>query len=130
MPDFVIGKVIKALNDVGKSVKGSNILVLGLAYKANVDDDRESPSYRLMEKLEEMGATVSYNDPYIPVIGSTREFHQFTGRKSSVINNNYDLMIIATAHDNFKKIDFGSLHIPVIDTRGMMKEKNKLYYKA
>jgi UDP-N-acetyl-D-glucosamine dehydrogenase len=53
---------------VGKSVKGSKILILGLAYKANVDDDRESPSYRLMEKLEEMGAKVDYNDPYIPVI--------------------------------------------------------------
>ena len=68
MPDYVVSKVAEALNNIGKPVKGSKILMLGLAYKANVDDDRESPSYRLMEKLEEMGAIVSYNDPYIPAI--------------------------------------------------------------
>ena len=65
MPNYVVSKVAKALNNVGKPVKGAKILLLGLAYKANVDDDRESPSYRLLEKLEEMGAVVSYNDPYI-----------------------------------------------------------------
>lgn len=73
MPDYVVMKVMKALNDHGKSVRGSKILILGLAYKANVDDDRESPSYHLMEKLEQMGAAVSYNDPYIPEIKLTRE---------------------------------------------------------
>ena len=65
MPDYVVSKVILALNDAGKPVKGSHVLMLGLAYKANVDDDRESPSYRLMEKLEGMGAIVSYNVPVL-----------------------------------------------------------------
>ncbi len=82
MPDYVVGKVMLALNDAGKAVRGSRILLLGLAYKANVDDDRESPSYRLMEKLEEMGAEVSYNDPYIPVIRPSREYARYAGRRS------------------------------------------------
>ena len=72
MPDYVVSKVMLALNDHGKTVKGAKILICGLAYKANVNDDRESPSYRLMEKLEEIGAIVDYNDPYIPIIPMTR----------------------------------------------------------
>lgn len=130
MPDYVVGKAIKALNDAGKTVKGSHILILGLAYKANVDDDRESPSYRLMEKLEALGARVSYNDPYIPVIKLTREFPQFAGRESSAMNNGYDLIVIATPHDDFRKIDFNSIEIPVVDTRNILSEKNKYCYTA
>lgn len=130
MPDYVVSKVTEALNDVGKPVKGTKILILGLAYKANVDDDRESPSYRLMEKLEEMGAAISYNDPYIPVIGLTREFPKFFGRESVEITKQYDLMLIATAHDEYSKIDFTSFGIPVVDTRNIIKKKHKLVYKA
>ena len=63
MPLFVVQKVMDALNEVGKPLRGSRILMLGLAYKANVDDDRESPSYELMKELEEKGAKVAYNDP-------------------------------------------------------------------
>ncbi|MDD5169326.1 MAG: nucleotide sugar dehydrogenase, partial [Syntrophales bacterium] len=85
MPGYVISKVGIALNSVGKPIKGSRILMLGLAYKANVDDDRESPSYHLMEKLEALGATVSYNAPYIPAIKLKREFPKFAGRKSEKI---------------------------------------------
>ena len=73
MPDFVIQRSMEVLNEFRKPMKGSRILILGLAYKANVDDDRESPSYFLMEKLEANGAIVDYNDPYIPVIRLTRE---------------------------------------------------------
>jgi UDP-N-acetyl-D-glucosamine dehydrogenase len=130
MPDYVISKVIKALNDVGKHVKGTKILILGLAYKANVDDDRESPSYRLMEKLEALGAKVDYNDPYIPVIKKTREFSQFAGRKSAPISDKYDLILIATAHDTYRTIDFKSFRIPVVDTRNALQEKQKLFYLA
>lgn len=130
MPDFVVSKIVKALNDVGKSVKGSKILILGLAYKANVDDERESPSYRLMEKLEDMGAVVSYNDPYIPVIKPTRQFVRFAGKKSSEINSNYDLILISTPHDEYTNIDFKSFRIPVVDTRNVIKEKFDLYYSA
>jgi UDP-N-acetyl-D-glucosamine dehydrogenase len=130
MPDYVAGKAVMALNDAGKTVKGSRILILGLAYKANVDDDRESPSYRLMEKLETMGARVFYHDPYIPVIRPTREFPQFVGRRSAAIDDVYDLMIISTAHDDFRDIDFGSLHVPVVDTRNIITKKGSLFYSA
>jgi len=130
MPDFVVSKVSKALNNIGKPVKGSKILMLGLAYKGNVDDDRESPSYRLMEKLEGLGASVSFNDPYIPVIRHTREFPHYAGRKSSKISGKYDLILIATPHDVYKKIDFESFGIPVVDTRAIVKKKGKWIYRA
>ena len=68
MPDYVVSKVADALNDEGKSLRASKILVLGLAYKANVDDCRESPSFVLMEKLEAKGAAVQYHDSYVPVV--------------------------------------------------------------
>jgi UDP-N-acetyl-D-glucosamine dehydrogenase len=130
MPDYVVSKVMKALNDVGKPIKRSKILILGLAYKANVDDDRESPSYRLIEKLEELGAQVSYNDPYIPVIRKSREYAKYAGRKSTKISGNFDLVLIATAHDEYKDIDFKSFGIPIVDTRAVLKGKSKLFYQA
>jgi UDP-N-acetyl-D-glucosamine dehydrogenase len=130
MPDYVVSKVAEALNNIGKPVKGSKILMLGLAYKANVDDDRESPSYRLMEKLEEMGATVSYNDPYIPAIRMTREYAKFAGRKSVEITKGFDILLIATAHDEYKKIDLLSFGIPIVDTRHVMEGKHPLVHRA
>ena len=130
MPDWVVGKVAKALNDRGRSIKDSKILMLGLAYKGNVDDDRESPSYRLMEKLEDMGAVVVYNDPYIPVIPETREFPHFAGRKSVKVTGKYDLILIATPHDEYKELDFEALGVPVVDTRAIAKGKNGLIYRA
>ncbi len=130
MPDYVVMKVMKALNDYGKHVKGSKILLLGLAYKANVDDDRESPSYRLMEKLEELGAKVDYNDPYVPVIKPTREFSKFAGRKSVPVSGKYDLILIATAHDDYKKLDPCKLKIPIVDTRRIIKDSYKKLYNA
>jgi UDP-N-acetyl-D-glucosamine dehydrogenase len=130
MPDYVVSKVMKALNDVGKPMKGAKILILGLAYKANVDDDRESPSYRLIEKLEELGAQASYNDPYIPVIRKSREYARYAGRKSTEIGGNFDCILIATAHDEYKSIDFKSFGIPIVDTRAVVKGKSKFFYSA
>ncbi len=117
MPDFVVHRIMEVLNELGKPLKGSRILMLGLAYKANVDDDRESPSYHLMEKLEERGAVISYNDPYIPVIRPSREFSKFAGRKSVPVTKGYDLFLVATAHDEYKKMDFGPFDTPIVDTR-------------
>ena len=68
MPEYVVSRVIDALNDSGKPVKNSAVLVLGIAYKANVDDDRESPSYTIIESLEKPKAVVSFNDPHVPTI--------------------------------------------------------------
>ncbi len=130
MPDYVILKVMKALNDHGKALKGSKVLILGLAYKANVDDDRESPSYRLWEKLEELGAEVSYNDPYIPEVRMTREHAHLAGRKSVEIGPGFDLILIATAHDGYQRVDFKSLGIPVVDTRNVIRDKGALVYQA
>jgi UDP-N-acetyl-D-glucosamine dehydrogenase len=130
MPDFVVLKVMKALNERGKTVKGSRILILGLAYKANVDDDRESPSYRLMEKLEELGAEVSYNDPYIPEIRPSREYACFAGRKSVPIRGDFDLILISTAHEEYKHIDLAALGIPLVDTRNLAPSVNGLRYPA
>ena len=71
MPSWVIYKTADALNAQGKPLKGSKVLLVGLAYKANVDDDRESPSFKLMQLLEEKGSLVDYYDPYVPVIGNS-----------------------------------------------------------
>jgi len=122
MPDYVVSKVILVLNNAGKAVNGSRILLLGLAYKANVDDDRESPSYRLMQKLEELGASVSYNDPCIPVIRPKRDFPQFESRLSVEVSVGYDLILIATAHEEYRSLDFASFGVPVVDTRRAVTE--------
>lgn len=130
MPDFVVQRAMEVLNEHGKPLKGSKVLVLGLAYKANVDDDRESPSYFLMEKLEAKGAIVEYNDPYVPVIKPTREHPHYIGKKSVEINNAFDLILVSTAHDVYKKTNLLSLNIPILDTRNLIAANHPLVYKA
>jgi UDP-N-acetyl-D-glucosamine dehydrogenase len=130
MPDFVVQRVMEVLNECGKPLKGAKILLLGLAYKANVDDDRESPSYHLMEKLEAKGAVVSYNDPYIPTIRPSREFAKYAGRKSVPITAGYDVILISTAHDEYKGIDFSSFKAQVVDTRHAAKGSSGLVHQA
>jgi UDP-N-acetyl-D-glucosamine dehydrogenase len=130
MPDYVVGRVAEALNDQGKPVKRSRILLLGLAYKANVDDDRESPSYVLIEKLEARGAVVDYNDPNVPVIRPSREHSHLAGRRSVPITNEYDLILISTAHEEYQRWDFSACPIPVVDTRNCVKVRPALYYRA
>jgi UDP-N-acetyl-D-glucosamine dehydrogenase len=130
MPDHVVAKVGEALNTVGKSIEGSKILLLGLAYKADVDDDRESPSYILIEKLEAKGAKVDYHDPYVPIIRPTREHSHLAGRKSVPIDVVCDLILISTAHTSFKKHDFSRLLIPLVDTRNCVTQKPKNYHSA
>ena len=130
MPDFVVHCVMEALNTLGKPLKGAKILMLGLAYKANVDDDRESPSYHLMQKLEERGAVVSYNDPYIPVIRPSREFSNYAGRKSVPVGKGFDLILISTPHDEYKTMDLTGLNIPIVDTRNVVKGSSPLVFRA
>lgn len=123
MPDYVVSKVTEVLNSDGKAVKGARILLLGLAYKANVDDDRESPSYILIEKLEALGAEVSYNDPYVPEIRLSREHAALAGRRSVEISNDFDLLLLVTAHDAYRTYDFSKISIPVVDSRGCVDPK-------
>lgn len=130
MPSFVIQRVMEALNEVGKALKGSKVLILGLAYKANVDDDRESPSYELMKELEDKGAIVAYNDPYVPVIRMTREHPQYAGKTSVEITKGYDLILISTAHDDYRNIDFKSFGIPIVDSRNLVHASFPLLFKA
>ncbi len=124
MPKFVVNRVAEALNDKKKALNGSKILLLGLAYKSNVDDMRESPTFVLMDLLTHRGAEVEYFDPYIPVITPTREHANWTGRKSVGWSREeiakYDAVVIATAHDsvNYKQLaEWSNL---IIDTRNAM----------
>ena len=126
MPDHVVKVVFEALNAEGKAVKGARILILGLAYKANVDDDRESPTYKLIEKLEALGALASYHDPHIPVIPRTREHAEYAGRRSvGNISDEYDLILLSTAHDEYRAHDFSGYHIPLVDTRNAVGPENR-----
>ena len=127
MPDYVVTRVSEALNDHGKAVRGSRILIIGLAYKANVDDMRESPSLVLIEKLEERGAKVDYNDPYVPVIPHTREHDHLTGRRSQPISKDYDCIVIATAHQEYDGAEIARLGIPVVDSRRLVPPGPNIY---
>ena len=125
MPQFVIDATIEALNKRKKPVNGSKILIIGLAYKANVDDMRESPSFYLMDALKVSGAEVNYYDPYIPIIPVTREHSNWAGNESvkwkeNVISN-FDCVIIATAHAQIDFSDLANWSDCIIDTRNVMK---------
>ena len=126
MPEYVIHRVADALNDRQQAVKGSSILVLGLAYKPNVDDERESPSYVLMELLQERGAKVSYYDPYVPIIRPTREHAHWTGTKSvawsSDVIKSHDLVLIATNHACVNYQELADWAPCIVDTRNAMAE--------
>ncbi|NQW46324.1 MAG: nucleotide sugar dehydrogenase, partial [Planctomycetes bacterium] len=102
----------------------------GLAYKPNVDDERESPSYVIMKKLESLGATVLYNDPFVPVIRPTREHPEFAGRQSSPLTTPVDAIVIVTAHDEYRAFDWAALPFPVIDSRNAVAARPKKYYRA
>ncbi len=124
MPEKIIAHAVKALASQNKKLSGAGVLVLGLAYKANVDDDRESPSYVLMDLLQARGAEVFYFDPHVPVIRPTREHAHWAGTKSVKWNHKiistFDLVLISTAHDaiNFQQLaDWSPL---IVDTRNAM----------
>lgn len=130
MPNYVVSKVIESLNLVGKSVNGSKILILGLAYKPDVDDDRESVSYVLMKKLEQLGASVAYNDPHIPEIEPTRNHSDLAWRRSHPVEDQYDLILLATAHRDYINFDFSSFSAVLLDTRNCVKHPPARYFKA
>ena len=124
MPEHVVHRVADALNAQGKALKGSRILILGLAYKPNVDDERESPSYVLMDLLCERGAIVDYYDPYVPVIRPTREHSQFAGKRSAEWNRttiqNVDLVLVATNHSCVNYQELADWAHCIVDTRNAM----------
>ncbi|MGN6097991.1 MAG: nucleotide sugar dehydrogenase, partial [Bosea sp. (in: a-proteobacteria)] len=130
MPRIVVEKLVQALDErSGRGLNGARILVMGAAYKKNVDDMRESPSLRLMELMEERGAAVDYHDPYVPAIPRTREHAALAGRRSVDIRDGgvaiYDAVLIATDHDG---VDYAGLVRDarlIVDTRNVC-ERNGL----
>lgn len=122
MPRRVVEKVAMALNHDCKSVRGSRILVLGLAYKPDIDDDRESPSYEIIELLAGSGASVDYCDPFFPVMRKTRkrDLRMITVATNNAVWRTYDAIIISTAHSLFKDPAL-FVRLPlVIDTRNLL----------
>ncbi len=128
MPRWVVQKVTDALNEKEKAIKGSKILILGLSYKKNIDDTRESPAVEIMSLLEEKGAQIAYSDPHVPVFPRKRDY--FFELKSVELTQanieQYDCIIIATDHDAFNYdalLKHGQL---IVDTRGRFQGHSKV----
>jgi UDP-N-acetyl-D-glucosamine dehydrogenase len=122
MPRYVVQKVAEALNEDGKPLKGSRVLVLGLSYKANIDDDRESPSYEILELLQEAGARIDYCDPHFPVARKGRKHDLGLASvpcRADVLAQ-YDALVIATAHDVFKDRSLYADAKLVVDSRNLI----------
>ena len=119
MPAYVVSRVGGALNEDGKALKGSRVLVLGLAYKANIDDDRESPSYEIIELLQHAGARVDYCDPYFPLArpGRKHALEMASVPLDAATFGGYDAVVVATAHDFFRNPALYRSTRLVVDTR-------------
>lgn len=124
MPTYVVQRIGEALNDVGKPIRGSSILVLGMAYKKNVDDPRESPSFKLIELLLNRGATVRYNDPHIPELPPMRSFHVpplVSQPLTAELLREQDCVLIATDHSAYDWPFVGQHARLIVDTRNAMQ---------
>ena len=123
MPEYVFRKILMGLNDAGKSMKNSRIIILGIAYKKDVDDSRESPSFKIMDMLNNAGALVDYHDPYFPEISPRREFTHFIGKKATPLENivEYDVTVILTDHTIYNYDKIVKQSSIVVDTRNACK---------
>ncbi len=124
MPDYVVRRVGERLNKARKPLNGSKILIMGLAYKPNVDDMRESPTFKLFDLLKAQGAEVSYYDPHVPVITATREHAEYTGWQSIEWNQEivrtFDLVLISTNHAKYNLTELAAWAPTIVDTRNAM----------
>jgi UDP-N-acetyl-D-glucosamine dehydrogenase len=132
MPEYVFGKLAKAMNERRKSIMGSKILVLGIAYKKNVDDMRESPSVEVMELLRNAGAEIAYSDPHVPIFPKMRE-HKF--ELSSVVLSpetlaQFDAVVLTTDHAKFDYDMIRANAQLIVDTRGVYREPAENIVKA
>lgn len=132
MPHWVVNKVMEALNERSKSVKGSRILVLGIAYKKNVDDMRESPAVELMELLKARGAHVEYSDPYVPVFPHLRRGHMDLSSLELTPESlrSFDCVLVATNHDKFDYNLIREHANLIVDTRGVYLDPSSKIVKA
>jgi UDP-N-acetyl-D-glucosamine dehydrogenase len=120
----VVSELSKALNEEGKSLRGSRILVLGLSYKANIDDTRESPSFELIEQLQNAGAHVEYCDPFLSETPTKRK-HHLTMKSvpcTATAFGAFDALLLATAHDAFKDPSLYAGVNLVVDTRNLLAQ--------
>jgi UDP-N-acetyl-D-glucosamine dehydrogenase len=120
MPEWVVNKIAAALNERGKAIKGSTILVLGIAYKKNVDDVRESPAAEVMELLRERGAQLCYSDPHVPAFPRMRE-HHFDLKSTPTSAENLarqDCVVLVTDHAAFDYQAIADHAKLLVDTRG------------
>lgn len=132
MPYYVVQKTIEALNEDGKSIRGAKVLVLGLAYKKNVDDCRESPSLKLIELLQEKGAHVDYNDPHIAKPPKMRKYklENVSVPLSESTLSGYDCVVIATDHSAYDPDLIAKNAQLVIDTRNFIKDSSRYQGKV
>ena len=125
MPGWVVGKVSEALNEMNKAVKGAKVLVLGVAYKKNIDDNRESPALEILKLLEEKGASIGYSDPHVPELPPMRKykFNLSSIELTSEALSSCDCIIIAADHDLFDYKLIQEYAPLVVDTRGRYTQK-------
>ncbi len=125
MPQYVVDRTLVALNAHKKALNGSRILVIGLAYKPDVDDLRESPTFKIFDLLDKYHAEIDYYDPYLPEIWETREHAEWTGKKSVEWNreiiSDFDAVIISTNHSDIDYSKLAEYSDCIIDTRNAMK---------
>ena len=132
MPEYVCSKLLEGLNHQKKSIQGSKILILGIAYKKNVDDVRESPSIKIMEKIRNMGGKLYYSDPFCPKFPKMRDhFFELDSVKISEKNLlRFDAVILCTDHDSFNYTLIKKHSKLLVDTRGIFRKSNKKIIKA
>lgn len=122
MPLRVVERLAEAMNEqFGTAPKGATVLILGIAYKKNVEDTRESPAFKIIELLEKRGARVSYHDPFVPEIPRSREHPEYAGRKSVALTpsivSGFDAVLICTDHDNLDYKELAASARLIVDTR-------------
>ncbi|NGP90196.1 nucleotide sugar dehydrogenase [Fodinibius halophilus] len=126
MPQYVVDQTLKALNAHKKAMNGSKVLVIGLAYKPDVDDMRESPTFKILDLLQKYGAEVSYYDPHIPVIKPTREHDEWTGVESIAWSENiisqFDAVVISTDHSCIDYKELAKWNDCIVDSRNSLKD--------
>lgn len=132
MPEYVVGKLMDGLNERGLALKGSRVLVLGIAYKKNVDDMRESPSVEIMELIEAKGGIVAYSDPHVPVFPDMREHHFKLSSEALTAENlaSFDAVVLATDHDKFDYALIQANARLLVDSRGKYRVPQANIIKA
>ena len=133
MPDYVIGKTVLALNGNGRSIKGSKVLILGISYKKNVDDMRESPSVEVMDRLHKLGADIAYSDPHVAVFPHIPGHHCFNLSSTPITAKTlagFDCVVLTTDHDKFDYPLIAEHAKLIVDTRGRFRDGSPKVVKA